>query len=115
MGGMGRSHGGRNGARVDQHRLYERRRLQDRAGQAARDGDDDPAAIGSGDRLFPESLETVGEPWASLTLVRQVPDKQRERLHEPGDLQGTGVDWIETDVADQRGRDVFCALVVAAV
>src|SRR5712691_3400414 len=47
MGGMGRSHGGRNGARVDQHRLYERRRLQDRAGQAPREGDDDSATVGS--------------------------------------------------------------------
>ena len=47
VGRLGRSHRGRDGARLDQHRLHEGRGLQDRAGQAPRDGDVDdrrPAA-----------------------------------------------------------------------
>ena len=47
VGGMGRSHRRRNGARVDQHRLHERRRLQGRAGQATRYAGDDRATVGS--------------------------------------------------------------------
>ena len=39
VGRLGRSHGGRNGPRLDQHRLHEGRRLQDRTGQAPRDDD----------------------------------------------------------------------------
>ena len=44
VGRLGRSHGGRNGPRVDQLRLHEGRRLQDRAGQAACGADRDHAA-----------------------------------------------------------------------
>ena len=57
MGRMGRSHGGRNGPRVDQHRLHERRRVQGRAGQAPRGSDDDRAiAELAGLVLSPDTL-----------------------------------------------------------
>ena len=44
VGGLGRPHGRRDGARLDEHRLHERRRLQGGAGQAQERGRDDLAA-----------------------------------------------------------------------
>ena len=34
--------------------------------------------------LRSESFEAVRELWASLTLVRELPDEERKRLHVPG-------------------------------
>ncbi|HEX6536436.1 MAG TPA: hypothetical protein VF041_17730, partial [Gemmatimonadaceae bacterium] len=62
-----------------------------------------------------EALEPVCQRGASLALVREPRDEQRERLDVPGDPERAGVRRIEPGVADEPRGDRLRALVVAAV
>src|SRR3989442_4583380 len=62
-----------------------------------------------------ESLEVVGDLWSAFALVRQFTHELSERFQVAGDPQRAHVDRIETDVADQRGRDTFRVFVVSVV
>lgn len=47
-------------------------------------------------RLFPKLLEPVRQFGPARSLVRELSDKQRERLGVSGDPQRAGIHWIET-------------------
>src|SRR2546422_5821973 len=90
MAEMGRSQGGRNGARVDQQRLYERRRLQDRAGQAPREGDDDPATVGSS-RSCLCAFNEVASFAHAVAPSKPRPSSRRITCKVRGDPDGEGL------------------------
>src|SRR6266496_3763313 len=62
-----------------------------------------------------EPLEPIRQRWSAITLVRELPNEQREWLGVPRDAKWTSIDRLEPDVADQSSGDVFRLRVVAAV
>ncbi len=65
--------------------------------------------------LFPEPLNPVRDLRPCVTLVRELCDREGERLQVPRDSQRSGVDGLKADIANQPRRHVFRIVVVAAV
>src|SRR5438132_13641979 len=62
-----------------------------------------------------ESLESVRQLRALVSLVCQLGDQQRERLGVTRDPQWSGVHRIEPDVANQRSGNFLALRIVPAV